>query len=152
MPMQRDRYPINREEISRRIRFERAGNRCEWCGVENGILIIRSSIDPARYIVFDGDGYRHADGSPMRLSEVPDEFSGKDTRIVLTVAHLGTPHPDGRPGDKHDKMDCREENLAALCQRCHLNYDRDEHIENARRTRLEKKRVAAEATGQKSFW
>lgn len=52
-----------------------------------------------------------------------------------TVAHLGAPNPDGTPGNKHDKMDVRDENLAALCQRCHLNYDRDEHLANAAATR-----------------
>lgn len=55
--------------------------------------------------------------------------------VVLTVAHLGLPYPDGRPGNKHDKQDVRDENLAALCQRCHLNYDRDEHKANAAYTR-----------------
>lgn len=59
--------------------------------------------------------------------------------VVLTVAHLGTPHPDGTPGDKHDKMDVRPGNLAALCQRCHLNYDRDEHMQNAAETRRRRK-------------
>jgi hypothetical protein len=48
-------------------------------------------------------------------------------RCILTVAHLGAPYPDGRPGDKHDKHDLRRENLAVLCQRCHLNYDRRDH-------------------------
>lgn len=66
------------------------------------------------------------------------------SRVVLTVAHLGTPHADGRPGDKHDKMDVRDENLAALCQRCHLNYDRDEHIANAARTRRARKVAAGQ--------
>jgi len=60
--------------------------------------------------------------------------------VVLTVAHLGVPKPDGAPGDKHDKMDCRDENLGAYCQLCHLNYDRDEHMENARRTREKQRR------------
>ncbi len=61
------------------------------------------------------------------------------SRVVLTVAHLGTPFADGRSGDKHDKADVREENLAALCQSCHLNYDRADHIHNAAVTRRLKK-------------
>lgn len=69
------------------------------------------------------------------------------SKVVLTVAHLGTEHGDGRPGDKHDKHDVRPENLAALCQRCHLNYDRDEHMANARETRRRKKL----ATGQQEL-
>ena len=58
--------------------------------------------------------------------------------VILTTAHLGVPHPDGRPGNKHDKSDVRDENLAALCQRCHLNYDRDEHKQNSAATRRRK--------------
>ena len=34
-PDMKDRYPDDWEDISRRIRFERAGNRCEHCGAEN---------------------------------------------------------------------------------------------------------------------
>jgi hypothetical protein len=49
------------------------------------------------------------------------------SKVVLTVAHLGAPMPDGTPVSKLDTMDCREENLAALCQPCHLSFDRDIH-------------------------
>lgn len=49
-------------------------------------------------------------------------------KIVLTVAHLN-----------HDGMDCRDENLKALCQRCHLRYDQEQHQVNARTTRRAKK-------------
>ncbi len=40
------------------------------------------------------------------------------SRVVLTVAHL-----DRNPA--HNSFD----NLAALCNRCHLNYDRSAHIQ-----------------------
>lgn len=52
------------------------------------------------------------------------ERSGSQTRIVLTIAHLD-----------HTPENCAPENLRALCQRCHLNYDRDQHLKNARLTR-----------------
>lgn len=61
------------------------------------------------------------------------------SKVVLTVAHLGVDWPDGTPGDKHDKLDCRPENLAALCQRCHLNYDRHDHMVNAAKNRRQRK-------------
>lgn len=109
MPVDRSRYPVNWDAISRRIRFDRAQNHCEWCGAEN-------------------------------YQPHPDTGS----KVILTVAHLGTPHPDGTPGDKHDKLDVRDENLAALCQRCHLNYDRDEHLQN----RYRRQRERQEAAGQ----
>jgi len=116
MPMKRELYPDNWEEISHRIRFERAGNRCEWCGAANGF---------------------------------PSPVTG--SKVVLTVAHLGIAKPDGTPGDKEDKQDCREENLAALCQRCHLNYDRPEILVKVR-ARIRQKRIdqalAQERAGQ----
>lgn len=40
------------------------------------------------------------------------------SRVVLTVAHVHDPAPEN--------VDPR--NLAALCQRCHLNHDRRHHL------------------------
>jgi len=51
------------------------------------------------------------------------------SKVVLTVAHVYD----------MDHMACSLLNLAALCQRCHLNYDRQHHTENAWRTRRAKK-------------
>jgi len=111
MPMDKTKYPKNWSEISKRIRFERAGNCCEWCGVWNHTF-------------------------------------REGTWIVLTVAHLGVDKPDGTPGDKADTMDCRENNLAALCQRCHLNFDRADHIRNRR---INARRRLVEAGQQEMF-
>jgi hypothetical protein len=132
MPVDMKRYPADWKAISARIR-ERDENKCKWCGVPNGAA-----------------GYRGPDGqfwTEEMINQVcdgGDPWEGKPYRyvvIVLTVAHLGTPHADGTPGDKHDKMDVRDENLAALCQRCHLRYDIKEHMQNAARTRLAKKQA-----------
>lgn len=41
------------------------------------------------------------------------------SKVILTVAHLDRNRNNNRFG-----------NLAALCQRCHLNYDRPTHIKN----------------------
>ncbi len=78
---------------SARLRTERAGNMCEWCGAKN---------------------YQ-----PHPITK---------SKVILTVAHLN-----------HTPGDDREENLAVLCQRCHLMLDRDQHIENARLTRQKNK-------------
>jgi hypothetical protein len=102
MPMQRDRYPYNWDAISRRVRFERAGGRCEWCGAVHG---------------------------------EPHPVSGK--KVVLTTAHLN-----------HDPADCRDENLVALCQPCHLSYDAKLHAQHAAETRRQKQREA----GQMELW
>lgn len=44
--------------------------------------------------------------------------------VIFTVAHLD-----------HQPENCSDSNLKAMCQRCHLRYDRDHHQANARRTR-----------------
>lgn len=132
MPMDRSRYPKNWEAISQAIR-ERAGNRCEWCGVENGAVGARDRF---------GEWHDWDDMENLNSDVGCYLFGGYDAkpiRIVLTVAHLGVDKPDGSPGDKHDKFDCRPENLAALCQRCHLNYDREDHIRYAAETRHRRK-------------
>ncbi|MCI0553565.1 MAG: hypothetical protein L0287_21675 [Anaerolineae bacterium] len=109
MPVDYKLYPDNWHDISRRIRFERAGNRCEWCEAVN---------------------YQ------------PHPITG--AIVVLTVAHLGIDKPDGSPGRRDDLADLREDNLAALCQRCHLNYDRDDNL----RRRLLNQRAARLARGE----
>jgi hypothetical protein len=35
VPIDLNKSPADWEEIRRRIRFERAGNQCEWCGAQN---------------------------------------------------------------------------------------------------------------------
>jgi predicted nuclease with RNAse H fold len=99
MPINYKDYPPEFPEISKRIRFERANNCCEWCGAKN---------------------YE------------PHPITG--SKVILTVAHLN-----------HIKEDCRDDNLRALCQRCHLNYDRPHHIANRKRNAATRRE---EETGQ----
>lgn len=49
-------------------------------------------------------------------------------RIVLTIAHLD-----------HDVTHNDDDNLKAMCQRCHLRLDREQHAESAGRTRDRKR-------------
>lgn len=58
-------------------------------------------------------------------------------RIVLTIAHLN-----------HNPADNRPENLAALCQRCHLNHDKEQHRET-RKARKDAQRPLLAAAGEK---
>lgn len=53
------------------------------------------------------------------------------SKVVLTVAHV----------HDMDHMNASLLNLAALCQRCHLNHDRHHHRENSRRTRMARKAI-----------
>ena len=130
MPMRRELYPPDWESISRRVRDE-AGNRCEWCGVANGA---RGARDQRKGEWFDED-----DSDGMNSSEGEWLFGGypKIIRIVLTVAHID-----------HDQTNGTRQNLAALCQRCHLNHDREQHMVNAAKTRARKRDEAIAATGQ----
>jgi hypothetical protein len=58
-------------------------------------------------------GYRDKGGVFVKAGR-SDKY--KVFKIVLTVAHLN-----------HDITDNRHENLRALCQRCHLHYDKEHH-------------------------
>lgn len=150
MPMDKKRYPSDWKTISQRIR-ERDGQRCKFCGVQNHILILRKPKSAEYLIVIPGDdGCMTPDGNYIQADDLPDwTIDTPYTEVVLTVAHLGVAYPDGTPGNKHDKMDCRDENLASLCQRCHLSYDMDEHVANRR---ANKRRKHEHLTGQKSLF
>lgn len=49
-------------------------------------------------------------------------------KVVLTTAHLADPIED-----------CSEDNLAAMCQKCHLTYDQPRHLYNQATTRIKSK-------------
>lgn len=66
-----------------------------------------------------GECGKHRGVCPERNGERAIHFRG---RVVLTVAHLN-----------HRPEDCRDENLRAMCQRCHLAYDEEEHRANGRK-------------------
>lgn len=92
-PENRKRYPPEWPEISHRIRFERAGGRCECTGeCGRGTHVGRCP---------------NVHGQPAY---------GTGSRVVLTTAHLN-----------HTPEECSDDNLAAMCQGCHLHYDRDHH-------------------------
>ncbi len=91
-PENADRYPDDWSEISDRIRFARAGGRCECigeCGLHRGRRCTELHGKPAIYA------------------------RGK---VVLTTAHLD-----------HVPENVDDDNLRAMCQRCHLRYDRHHH-------------------------
>lgn len=108
------RYPKDWHQISQRIR-ERAGQKCEFCGVENYAL--GAWKDGVWWTAAPkGTGLRD-DPRPgehcphFHVGSIDAEWL-KVTRIVLTVAHLD-----------HTPENCTNDNLKALCQRCHNRYD-----------------------------
>lgn len=134
MPMDRAKYPPNWPAISLHVRTE-AGNRCEWCNVSN-------YAEGAR----DHAGMwwskeRIGAASPESFRRWFDPTTFKMVRIVLTVAHLD-----------HDESNMARGNLAALCQRCHLRHDQDQHVANAAATRQRKREEAVAASGQQRMW
>jgi hypothetical protein len=153
MPFDIKKYPPDWKEISRRVR-EREGQRCLWCGAPNGVVVLRAPNGYWSTVPDMGSGqdtWFTCGGIPCDTDMIATDLAcgveygpeGQifpacrlwNSKVVLTVAHLGTAFPDDSPGDKHDKMDVRDENLAALCQSCHLRYDHADHIRHAKETR-----------------
>ena len=131
MPIAREHrwlYPIDWRELSNLIRFRRAKGRCEHCGRPHG----RDVLHLGNGVWWDEDAaiWRDGQGRGLRRLPSPDELAraqpglaGIDppshlraTRVVLASAHLN-----------HDPGDNRPQNLAALCQRCHMVHDASEH-------------------------
>lgn len=71
----------------------------------------------SRFIRF----YRARNKCEWCMAENAQPHPVTGSRVVLTVAHID-----------HDKKNNSFFNLAALCQRCHLNHDRHQHAENRR--------------------
>lgn len=114
MPIDWRRYPRDWPAIRARV-LERAGYRCEACGLPDGSLAVR-----------EPDGrYREVD---PELAEALWDDGERVIRIVLTVAHLD-----------HDPQNNDLANLRAWCQPCHLRYDADLHRKHAAETRRRRK-------------
>lgn len=109
-PENKKLYPKNWKQIRENI-LQRANNRCEFCGVINY-----------------KEGYRNSDGEFIEsegMQQEADILDGeKIIRIVLTVAHLD-----------HNPQNNNPDNLRALCQKCHLNYDKAHHLETRRKNK-----------------
>lgn len=131
-PENKDRYPKDWPAISRRVR-DRAGNKCEDCGVPNYEYGGRAP---------DGSWHKSRPlGEKLLKLEWPQPGDVamcmgwpeplRIVRIILTVAHLN-----------HTPEDCSDENLKAWCQRCHNRYDAAE-----RRKGIKQRKHAASAAG-----
>ncbi|MBJ9897370.1 hypothetical protein [Burkholderia cenocepacia] len=131
-PENRGRYPSNWPEIRARI-LARAGNCCEQCRVANGDIIVRGiEKDAGTFQRFEGDGevYAADDGRLLGYCKASEYCGNRWTKIVITIAHLD-----------HVPEHCDDDNLKALCQRCHLAYDAEHHRANAVATRRARKAI-----------
>lgn len=121
-PEMRSAYPPDWTEISRRIREDRAGGKCEQCGAPNGQVIARGT--DGTYMLMDGQVFDAETGEAKGWARGSEYPLNRFVRIVLTCGHLD-----------HDPRNCADDNLRAWCQRCHLAYDRDEHARTRRSRR-----------------
>ncbi len=108
-------YPIDWVQLSTLVRFERAKGKCEGCGRPHGQIVCHLGDgrwwDAERQIWRDGEGRRVRQAPRVEnLSQVCT------TRVVLAAAHRD-----------HDPTNNKPRNLMALCQRCHLLHDKEEH-------------------------
>lgn len=131
-PENKCRYPADWKEIRARI-LKRARDCCEQCRVANGDMIVRGiDKDAGTFQRFEGDGevYDAEDGRLLGRCKASEYSGNRWTKIVLTIAHLD-----------HVPEHCEDDNLKALCQRCHLAYDAGHHRINAANTRRSRKAI-----------
>lgn len=106
-------YPADWPAFSKRIRFERAKGQCECegeCGLHNGTDLFHPAA--TRCIEMNGQRAKFARG-----------------HIVLTVAHL-----NAKGGPCQCLPLCAiDDHVKAMCNRCHLRYDSDRHVENRKK-------------------
>ncbi len=96
-----------------------------WRAISDGIRFDRAG---GRCECEGECGLHHTTPGPRRCVERHGEPAqwAKGT-VVLTVAHLD-----------HEPSHCSDDNLRAMCQRCHLRYDTKHHVATARATRRAK--------------
>jgi hypothetical protein len=122
MPINYKLYPPNWKTEIRPAILKRANNCCEYCGVKN---YSRGARD------FNGEWFHEIQIDNMNSDTGFWHFQSmhvKTIKIVLTIAHLD-----------HDVANNDHSNLKALCQKCHLSLDHNQHRENARKTNQKKK-------------
>ena len=124
MPIRRQHrwlYPIDWQQLTDMIRFERAKGRCEQCCRPHGKHVYH--LGDGRWWDEDEERWRDGQGRRLRLKAIPAEDNPvfRATRVVLATAHLD-----------HDPTNNDVRNLKAFCQRCHMIHDREEHLRRRR--------------------
>lgn len=113
-PENRWLYPIDWPQISDHIRFGRAGGRCEQCGRPHKRRV--AHLGDGRWWDVEARAWRSGRGRKVKVAAGFSLDLVRTTYVVLACAHLD-----------HDPGNCRPANLAALCQRCHILHDAEEH-------------------------
>ena len=134
MPCDYSQYPPNWKSEIRPAILERCGHKCFFCGVKNytyGYRDIGGVFFEADKIIeaFENDGYDYFENELKNCFNKKGEPT-EPIKIILTIMHLD-----------HDTDNNEYNNLAAGCQKCHLNYDKYYHRENSKKTRNKKKKL-----------
>lgn len=117
MPIRKQDYHPEWPRISLEIR-EAAGWKCEWCEAPGNKVIQR--LPGGSWVEVE-----RVQAAPTCVWEETNTMTWgrlkfhKLTKIILSVAHLD------RDSSNNDR-----DNLACLCQKCHLNHDIRQHIRN----------------------
>ncbi|MGH7046485.1 MAG: hypothetical protein ACREE2_08865 [Stellaceae bacterium] len=122
-PEMRGLYPHEWPQISRKVRFERAGGICQGCGRPHGLTV--RCLPDGRWFDATCCTWRNGRGRPARWPDLVENAQIRQTRVVLAAAHLD-----------HDPRNNRLRNLKSLCQRCHIIHDRPHHRAQRRITYL----------------
>jgi hypothetical protein len=134
--------PIRKEDLdaygaeyraARAIVWARARNRCEWCARPHRLWLMRVLDGSGRYLDPDTGEWIYPDAvaalkrkfplfgipPPARWSVIAPAPGFEE--IVALPSILTTAHLDRNPWHNDPS------NLAVLCPRCHLDYDRGQH-------------------------
>jgi len=129
MPIRRELrrlYPGHWPELSRSVRFERAGGLCQGCGRPH-TTTVRCLPDGRWFDPAEGT-WRDGKGQAARWPDLEQITRQRTTRVILAAAHLD-----------HDPRNNRLRNLRSLCQRCHMLHDRPHHLAQRRITYLSRR-------------
>lgn len=129
-PENKSRYPANWADIRQSI-LARAGNCCELCKAPNHTRLARGGGDDIdTYMNEDCEIFCANTGEFLGQRHASNFQALRMVDIILTIAHLD-----------HTPENCDPDNLKAMCQKCHLNYDKEHHKKNSFITRHNAKNI-----------
>ena len=116
-------------QAAREPMLHKVHGRCQYCDKPN-LQMVRTKTGHGRMFWRPLKGsmlWRNEWGWPLTIEElrIANELHPRTIRVVLTRAHLNRVPGDDRP-----------ENIAVLCQWCHLRYDRPVNLQHAKVTRM----------------
>ena len=126
MPIDYKKYDPSWKTVIRPAILERANNCCEFCRVKNGEEILRGHYSGKEvYQLMDGAIFDASNSEYIGSDYIGEVHpTNKVVKIVLTIAHLD-----------HNVENNDYENLKALCQKCHLNWDKEHHKKSRKKNK-----------------